>query len=389
MPDAAPAFPPIHTREPRHASWHARLALAFECAQGRTTLARREHQGPLVVQKPLHPEGPEVSQCIVVHPPGGIAGGDAIELDVTVGAGAHAQLTTPGATKWYRAAGRRASQSVTIRVADGAVLEWLPQGTIVFDGADAASTLRVELAPAATYVGWDVVCLGRTASAERFTHGQWRQRIEIVRGDALLWSERGAARRFAAAFVDRRLERRAGLWHIRSHGADVSRGTPDRVPRTRARRGRRRSDSPAAHARCALARAFDGSGARVLRCAVDGRAAGAHRTRRRSAADLGDLMELTPREKDKLLVFTAALLAERRLARGLKLNYPEAVALITAAIMEGARDGRTVADLMSHGATILTRAQVMDGVPELIPEIQVEATFPDGTKLVTVHNPIP
>ncbi|MFO1316429.1 MAG: urease subunit gamma [Burkholderiales bacterium] len=100
-------------------------------------------------------------------------------------------------------------------------------------------------------------------------------------------------------------------------------------------------------------------------------------------------MELTPREKDKLLVFTAALLAERRLARGLKLNYPEAVALITAAIMEGARDGRTVADLMSHGATILTRAQVMDGVPELIPEIQVEATFPDGTKLVTVHNPIP
>jgi len=100
-------------------------------------------------------------------------------------------------------------------------------------------------------------------------------------------------------------------------------------------------------------------------------------------------MELTPREKDKLLVFTAALLAERRLARGLKLNYPEAVALISAAIMEGARDGRTVADLMSQGATILTRAQVMDGVPELIPEIQVEATFPDGTKLVTVHNPIP
>jgi len=100
-------------------------------------------------------------------------------------------------------------------------------------------------------------------------------------------------------------------------------------------------------------------------------------------------MELTPREKDKLLVFTAALLAERRLARGLKLNYPEAVALITAAILEGARDGRTVADLMSFGSTVLTRVQVMDGVPEMIPEIQVEATFPDGTKLVTVHNPIP
>jgi urease subunit gamma len=100
-------------------------------------------------------------------------------------------------------------------------------------------------------------------------------------------------------------------------------------------------------------------------------------------------MELTPREKDKLLLFTAALVAERRLARGLRLNYPEAVAYVSAAIMEGARDGRTVAELMSHGATLLTRAQVQDGVPEMIPEIQVEATFPDGTKLVTVHQPIP
>jgi urease subunit gamma len=100
-------------------------------------------------------------------------------------------------------------------------------------------------------------------------------------------------------------------------------------------------------------------------------------------------MELTPREKDKLLIFTAALLAERRKGRGLKLNYPEAVALITAAVMEGARDGRAVSDLMGYGATILKRDDVMEGVPEMIPEIQVEATFPDGTKLVTVHNPIP
>src|SRR5579871_2081661 len=99
-------------------------------------------------------------------------------------------------------------------------------------------------------------------------------------------------------------------------------------------------------------------------------------------------MELTPREIDKLHIFTAALVAERRRARGLKLNYPEAVAFITAAILEGARDGQTVAQLMSFGATVLTRAEVMDGVPEMIPEIQVEATFPDGTKLVTVHNPI-
>jgi urease subunit gamma/beta len=99
-------------------------------------------------------------------------------------------------------------------------------------------------------------------------------------------------------------------------------------------------------------------------------------------------MDLSPREKDKLLIFTAALLAERRRARGLKLNYPEAVALISAAILEGARDGRTVAELMSHGATLLTSDDVMDGVAELIPEVQIEATFPDGTKLVTVHQPI-
>ena len=100
-------------------------------------------------------------------------------------------------------------------------------------------------------------------------------------------------------------------------------------------------------------------------------------------------MELTPREKDKLMIFTAGLLAERRLARGVKLNYPEAVAFISAAILEAARDGRSVSDLMNFGTTLLKREEVMEGIPEMIPEVQVEATFPDGTKLVTVHNPIP
>ena len=99
-------------------------------------------------------------------------------------------------------------------------------------------------------------------------------------------------------------------------------------------------------------------------------------------------MDLTPREKDKLLIFTAGLVAERRLARGVKLNYPETIAYICAALMEGARDGRTVADLMHYGTTLLNREQVMEGIPEMIPDIQVEATFPDGTKLVTVHQPI-
>ncbi|EXJ11031.1 MULTISPECIES: urease subunit gamma [Nitrincola] len=99
-------------------------------------------------------------------------------------------------------------------------------------------------------------------------------------------------------------------------------------------------------------------------------------------------MELTPREKDKLLLFTAALVAERRKARGVKLNYPESIAYISAAIMEGARDGRTVAELMDYGRTLLTREDVMDGIAEMIPEVQIEATFPDGTKLVTIHDPI-
>ncbi|MGB5065576.1 MAG: urease subunit gamma [Candidatus Competibacter sp.] len=100
-------------------------------------------------------------------------------------------------------------------------------------------------------------------------------------------------------------------------------------------------------------------------------------------------MELTPREKDKLLLFTAGLLAERRKAKGLKLNYPETVAYISCALLEGAREGKSVAELMSHGRTLLTRDEVMEGIPELIPEVQIEATFPDGTKLVTVHHPIP
>jgi len=104
--------------------------------------------------------------------------------------------------------------------------------------------------------------------------------------------------------------------------------------------------------------------------------------------DTDSIMDLTPREKDKMLIFTAGLLAERRLARGVILNYPEAIAYISAALLEGARDGRTVAELMHYGTTLLTREQVMEGIPEMIPDIQVEATFPDGTKLVTVHQPL-
>lgn len=176
------------------AGWHARLRLRFDRVGARTRLAERAHEGPLVVQKPLYPEGDAVCQCIVVHPPGGIAGGDRLRLAVDIGPGAHAQLTTPGAAKWYRAGGRRATQEIVLRVADGGVLEWLPQGSIVFAGADAASEVRVELKGGATFVGFDIVCLGRSASAEKFTHGTWRQRLDIARDDALIWSERASLR---------------------------------------------------------------------------------------------------------------------------------------------------------------------------------------------------
>ena len=189
MRDAGPAPSAVAAANQR-AGWHAHLTLGFAKADSRTRLVRRAHEGPLVVQKPLYPEGDDVCQCIVVHPPGGIAGGDDIELRVDVDTGAHAQLTTPGATRWYRNVGAPAAQRIAFQVEHGAVLEWLPQGTIVFDGAHATSDIRVELAGNASYIGWDVVCLGRTASSEQFTQGRWRQRCDIERDGALIWSER-------------------------------------------------------------------------------------------------------------------------------------------------------------------------------------------------------
>ena len=174
--------------------WRARLDLAFERGGARTCLARRSHEGPLVVQKPLYPEGEEVCQCIVVHPPGGIAGGDHLRLAVDVGAQARAQLTTPGAAKWYRADGRPSAQRLEFSVAQGAVLEWLPQPAILFDGIDARSDVRVRLARDSVYIAFDIVCLGRTASSERFDNGTWRQRIDMERADALVWSERALLR---------------------------------------------------------------------------------------------------------------------------------------------------------------------------------------------------
>ena len=168
-------------------SWRAQLALEFERDGNKTVLTRRDSDGPLVVQKPLYPEGEAVCHAIVVHPPGGIAGGDELLLDVK--SAGHALLTTPGATKWYRSAGPWAKQKLVFEV-DG-MLEWLPRETIVFDGALAQLECEIRLGSAARYIGWEIVCLGRTGSGERFSRGKLRIDTRIVREEKLLWLERG------------------------------------------------------------------------------------------------------------------------------------------------------------------------------------------------------
>lgn len=176
---------------PAAAGWSATLALGFAARDAGTVLARRSHQGPLVVQKPLYPEGPRVCHAILVHPPSGMAGGDTIDVEVAAGRRAHALITTPGAAKWYRSNGLAARQTVRVDLADEAVLEWLPQEAIVYDGAIASTALSVRMAPSATFVGLDLVCLGRTASGERFGSGHLRLASRIERAGELLWLERG------------------------------------------------------------------------------------------------------------------------------------------------------------------------------------------------------
>jgi len=172
--------------------WEARLDLTFERDSARTVLASRKHVGPLRVQKALYPEGPEVCQAIIVHPPGGIVGGDSLSIGIDVGAFAHAQITTPGAAKWYRSSGPRARAVTTLRIQEGALLEWLPQETMLFDGARASVALSVELARESRFISWDITCLGRTASGERYTSGDFRQSTEISRYGKLVFCERAA-----------------------------------------------------------------------------------------------------------------------------------------------------------------------------------------------------
>jgi urease accessory protein len=172
------------------AGWDARLALRFEREGGRTVLRRREHFGPLRVQKALYPEDDAVCQVVVVHPPAGVVAGDSLAIDVVAGTGAHAQATTPGAAKWYRSTGSVARSETTVRVESGAIVEWLPLETLLFEGARAAIGLGIELARDARFIGWDIACLGRTASGERFDSGRLEQRFDLRRDGELLWCDR-------------------------------------------------------------------------------------------------------------------------------------------------------------------------------------------------------
>ena len=177
--------------EPILASWKAELRLEFERREGRTVLAKRRHDGPLVVQRPLYPEGDAVCHAIVVHPPAGIAGGDELEIGVRAAEGAHALLTTPGAGKWYRSGGAWARQRIEFDARDGACIEWLPQETIVYDGALAGIRTEVRLAGSARFIGWEIACFGRTGSGERFARGACTLETSVWRDGKLLRLERG------------------------------------------------------------------------------------------------------------------------------------------------------------------------------------------------------
>lgn len=189
MPDSTRPVTPLPASA--HGAWQAQLRLGFALHDGVSRLVERTHSGPLRVQKPLYPEGDAVCHAIIIHPPGGVVGGDQLAVDATVGKGAHALLTSPGAAKWYRANGHISGQHIVLRAGSGAAIEWLPQESIFFDQACVRLRHEVELAPDASYIGCDIVCLGRSASGEVFNTGSISQQVQIRRGGKLLWWEQG------------------------------------------------------------------------------------------------------------------------------------------------------------------------------------------------------
>jgi urease accessory protein len=182
---------PAATRpDTAHSGWSAHLSCRFDQYRDRTRLIARAHRGPLLVQRPFYPEDNGTCHIYLVHPPGGVAGGDDLRFDATLDPGANVLITTPAATKLYRANGRPAAQSNVLIVGADATLEWLPQETLVFNGADAALTTRVEMADSARFLGWEIIGLGRTAQGETFEAGRLRQRFELYRNGSPVWLER-------------------------------------------------------------------------------------------------------------------------------------------------------------------------------------------------------
>lgn len=173
------------------AGWQARLAMDFERRGDSTILTRRVHSGPLRIQKALYPEGREICHAIILHPPAGIVGGDRLTIEVDVKPGGHALLTTPGASKWYRSSGATAGQSVSLRVGAGATVEWLPQESIIFSGAQARMQTQVNLADGARFIGVETICFGRRASGETFDRGNLKLATDIHQQGRKLWRERG------------------------------------------------------------------------------------------------------------------------------------------------------------------------------------------------------
>jgi urease subunit gamma len=288
--------------------------------------------------------------------------------------------------------------SVALDVQAGAWLEWLPQETILFDGARFRRETRVTLAVDAQLLAAEVVVFGRAARGERLQSGHYLDRWRIERDGRLVWAgqigwadDPATALRHPAGFAGAR-----AMATIVYAGPDAAAMLAD----TRAVLADTGGHGSATLVNGLLVARFLAEAPNIYAEILPGFGARSGRkpeTCRRFCLGLGTLdastetggvMHLTPREKDKLLVAMAAEVARKRLKRGVKLNHPEAIALITDYVVEGARDGRTVAELMRDGAKVVRRAQVMEGVAEMIHEVQVEATFPDGTKLVTVHNPI-
>ncbi|MGJ8619897.1 MAG: urease accessory protein UreD [Methylophilaceae bacterium] len=169
--------------------WEARLNLDFKSLNGRSYLAKNLHFGPLVLQKTLYPESDAVCHGVVIHPPGGVAGGDELTLNINVNKGAHALLTTPGAGKWYKANGLFAKQQLQFEVGENAYLEWLPQENILFDGSKVSFSGKVTLAKKAKFAAWEVLCLGRQAQQERWQAGELKQNLHIFREGKLIWNE--------------------------------------------------------------------------------------------------------------------------------------------------------------------------------------------------------